>query len=570
MNTSVKSYLHALFCALALVVCALITSPFTTMSVCDDGPYIRMAQTLANTGHIVYNGWPGAMLVAQLYISQPFIKLFGDSYTTVRMSTLLIAVLLAFVFHRTLVRIGASDRNAILATLALVLSPLYLLLSVTFMSDIPGFFAVTLCLYGCVRSLQAATDRSAIAWICFAVFGCALFGTCRQIAWLGNLVMVPSTLWLLRSRRRVLLAGAVATVIGFLFVLACTHWYSRQPYSISTPSLVRPFPAHLVVAEIFRTILEIPFLVLPLIAVFIPRIFRRPRYLTWTCLAALVTYVGIATLRRNSHHKLFALEPTVDVGSIVTAYAAYTVVPGYTPFLNTNALILLTIVCIGGLLGVVAVLLQKPGGRPSPGSAQSLSWKQLGVLLLPFSVVYLLFLAAAAGTYRVLFDRYAMCLLAPAIIVLVRLYQDRVQSNLPFATVLLIIFMAAWAIILTHNTFALDRARVDLADELHANGIQFTAIDGNWDYNIGTELQNSDHINIQYLNAGAFRSPPPTPEGYCASYWSERTPHVHGLYGISFDPRECYGKAPFAPVQYRPWPFRTPMNLYAVRYAPPR
>jgi 4-amino-4-deoxy-L-arabinose transferase-like glycosyltransferase len=86
------------------------------------------------------------MLLWQLYLAAALIKLFGFSYTTVRMSTVLVAVLLAFFLQRCMVRASISERNATLGTLALVLSPLYLLLSATFMSDIHGLFAIVMCL----------------------------------------------------------------------------------------------------------------------------------------------------------------------------------------------------------------------------------------------------------------------------------------------------------------------------------------------------------------------------------------------------------------------------------------
>ena len=62
-----RLHLQALFCAAVVLVCALISRPFTTIGIADDGPYILMAQTLAVTGHIVYNGWAAAMIVLQLY-----------------------------------------------------------------------------------------------------------------------------------------------------------------------------------------------------------------------------------------------------------------------------------------------------------------------------------------------------------------------------------------------------------------------------------------------------------------------------------------------------------------------
>jgi hypothetical protein len=74
------------------------------MGISDEGSYILVAQTLARTGHVVYNGWIGAMLGWQLYLGAALIKLFCFSYTTARTSTLLVAVVTAFVAQRTLVR----------------------------------------------------------------------------------------------------------------------------------------------------------------------------------------------------------------------------------------------------------------------------------------------------------------------------------------------------------------------------------------------------------------------------------------------------------------------------------
>jgi hypothetical protein len=404
------------------------------------------------------------------------------------------------------------------------------------------------------------------------VFTCAVFGTSRQIAWLGDLVMVPSTVWLLRSRRRIVLAGIAATAVGLLFILGCMHWLAKQPYIIPEPLIVRPFPTHEALRQLSYIVLEIPFLVLPVIAVFLPRIFKSRARIRFLLLGALLAYVVIASLSRNRANPILHLEPTAaSAGSWVTVFGVFTTVPGAPIILHVGTLIVLTIVCLGGLLGVIAVVLQARGAKSSSPPADGLSWKQLGILLLPFSAAYLMVLVAAVGTTLTIFDRYAIGLFGPTMIVLVRLYQERVRRSLPLATVLLILVMGAYGIIVTHNTFALDRARVDLASELHSKGVPFTSIDGHWDYNLDTELENSNHINDRRIKipADAFVTPPPVPSGSCKVFWNERTPHIQAVYGISFSPDSCYGRAPFAPVQYRPWPLRIPINLYSVRYAPP-
>jgi hypothetical protein len=227
------------------------------------------------------------MLGWQLYLGAAFIKLFGFSFTAVRMSTLLVAVALAFLLQRTLAFAGISERNATIGTLALVLSPLYLMLSVTFMTDIYGLFAVVLCLYGCLRALRATTSRAAIAWLCFAVLTNAICGTSRQIAWLGVLVMVPSALWLLRAQRRVLLAGAAATLAGVAFIVVCMHWLQKQPYTIPEHLFHAGFSAAEMFQQFLLTCLDVPFLLLAIMALFLPEIRKCVVSPSWSLLQRL-------------------------------------------------------------------------------------------------------------------------------------------------------------------------------------------------------------------------------------------------------------------------------------------
>jgi Dolichyl-phosphate-mannose-protein mannosyltransferase len=388
-----RLHLQALFCAVAVLVCALISRPFTTMGICDDGPYILMAQTLATTGHIVYNGWAAAMIVLQLYLGAAFIKLFGFSFTTVRMSTLLIAAITAFVLQRTMVRANISERNATIGTLALVLSPLYLVLSVTFMSDITGLFAIVLCLYGCLRALQSSTDRSSIAWLCFAVATNALCGTSRQIAWLGVLVMVPSTLWLLRSRSRVFIVGIATTLAGTLFILACMHWLKHQPYIVQVPLFASGFPVKTALEQLCCVFLEIPFLLLPIAALFLPQIRKSSPKLIAVIAPLLLVYLVEAF--RNHSHGIFILEPAV--GDWVTKFGSYgnPVFTGAMPpiFLPVPAQLLLTIVSLGGLTGLMVSLLSSHQMQSVVDSTDTtVSWKQLAILFAPFTLAYILLL----------------------------------------------------------------------------------------------------------------------------------------------------------------------------------
>ena len=569
MHVIRKFRFPALLCSLAVLLCEFVARPYVNMSLCDDGPYILMARMLAVTGHIFYNGFATAMLGWQLYLGAAFIKLFGFSFTSVRMSTLFIAVIMAFFLQRTLVRSGITERNATIGTLALVLSPLYLMLSVTFMSDITGLFAIVLCLYGCLRSLQATTNSSTIAWICFAVATNTLCGTARQIAWLGVLVMVPSTLWLLRARHRVLIPGAAATIAGAIFVFSCMQWLKHQPYSIPEHILPHTFPVAGTLWTLAHLFLEIPFLLLPILGLFLPRICRRPRVVTIVSVLLLgYLFLGIYPSHLRGE---FLLEPTANDWVSTRGAYLFVALHGIPPvFLHKWLQVLLTIASLGGTLGLVVSLDRSSTTPPlASSSPPAISWKQLGWLLAPFTIAYSLLLVPRATTL-ILSDRYLLGLLVVALLCLVRYYQDRVQRQLPFVSILLVGIMAIYGVTVTHNTFEFYRARVALAAELLAAGVPDTSVDGGWEYNFWVELQYANHINDPMIvtPAAAYVPTRPLPTGTCPTYMYDRTPHIHPLYGISFDPNACYGSAPFAPVNYSRWLASGPGTLYVVYYTP--
>ena len=560
----------AFLCAVAVLLCELLSRPYANMGVADDWPYILSAQTLAATSHIVYNGWAAPILGWQLYAGAAFIKLFGFSFTIVRSSTLLVSMTMAFVLQRILIRTGISEYNATLGTLALVLSPLYLMLSVTFMTDIFGLFAIVLCLYGCLRALATATTRATILWLCFAIALNALGGTARQIAWLGTLVMVPSTLWLLRVQRRVLLAGIAANLLGVLFIFACIHWFSRQPFTLPEHLFVASsYPASHTVAAILYFFLDLPFLLVPLVALFLPQIRNSHSRILALLAAVTAGYLLLAFLWRHPHPNL-VLEPTLRDWVGVYGIFEGGNLQGIPPvFLGTLVRILLTIASLGGLLGLLASFLSSRRTQPAI-SSPSLTWKQLATLLLPFSLAYTLLLIPRASS-SVIYDRYALSLLVIALIYLVRYYQQAIHPRLPLASILLIGAIATYGIAVTHNLFSLYRARVDLAAELRANGIPDTSVDNGWEYNIGVELRHANHINEPTIvvPADAYVPQPPLPYGTCPTHSPELTPHILPLYGISFDPNACYGIAPFVPMHYTRWLASSPGTLYVVRYTPP-
>ena len=557
--------IHALFCAFCVPLCALLSQPFVEGGVIDDGPYIHMVRTLATTGHVAYCGWSAPMMLFQLYLAAALVKLFGFSFVTVRSASLLVAMLTAFFFQRLLVLADISERNATIGTLALILSPLYLFLSATFLTDIFGLFAVIVCIYGCLHALRADSDRATIVWLCFAIVANALCGTSRQIAWLGILVMLPSALWILRARRHVLIAGSAATLLGFSFVFACVHWLKQQPYIVPEQLLPKSIQTHGVAKTFIFLLLDAPFLILPLFAIFLPVLWRRNRTSAITLVTVCLAYTVISVL----HGYPFLMQPLA--GDWINPEGIYenTHLQGLPlTFLPHWLRFLFTVASLGGLLGlIVSFFIAKP--KTAHTVPEAISWIRLCTLLLPFFFTYtVLLLPRTLGD--TIFDRYLLSLIAIAPIFLLRYYQEAIRPRIPAAGAVVVLLMAVFGVVNSHNNFSFYRARVVLASELRAAGVADTAVDGGWEQNLDVELEYADHINFPAITvpANAYVPTPPPPPNGCHTFWYDNTPHIHAIYGVSFDPNACAGPAHFTPVHYSRWPYRTPGTLYVVRYTP--
>jgi hypothetical protein len=546
------------------------------MGVSDDWSYIRTVQLLAQTGHIHYNGWATAMIGWQLYLGAACVKLFGFSFTAARLPTLIIALTTAYLMQRTLVRFGISERNAVLGTLTFVLSPLFMMLSATMMTDVPGFFSILACIYACLRALQALRDRDAILWICAAVALNALCGTSRQIAWLGVLVLVPSTLFLLRSRRRVLLYGIPATALGYTFVFSTLHWFNAQPYAVPERFSLRlqsDSSLTIMIGQYDRAILTAALLLLPVIAPFLAELRHWSRR-SFLLAAGIASAVGLLffSIRHADSIKLL-LSPFVgDWLGLRGSYNGVFLNQQLPPVLIGHALhTLLGLTTAISLLCLVVTLFSSPRPELPETPPEPLTQRQLLWLLGPFSLVYALLLLDRAQ--QILFDRYTLAPIFVLLLVTLRFYQRRIRLSLPAASIAMLCLLAGWGIICTHNLFALDRARVVLDNQVLSTGISPNAVDFGWDQNGWVALQQAPGVNdSRIVNPPNTHIPirdPHLPFCYGQSTSFGLFPRLAPQFGVAYDPNACAGLAPFAPVSYISWLSMQPVYLYVVKYPPP-
>jgi hypothetical protein len=577
LRATAKNYLSAIACALTPLLCYFVVRPFAEIGIVDDWSYIKTAQVLAQTGHIAYNGWSNKMLGWQAYFGALLIRLFGFSFTAVRFSTVVEAMAMAFLLQRTFVRAGLNSRNATLATMTFILSPLCLPLEFTFMTDISGVLCIVVCFYMCLRALQAESEHYAAAWIGVAALLNALGGSARQLAWLGVLVMVPCTLWLLRRNRRVLVIGCFACIAGAGIVMATMHWFGLQEYSVPEPIILSGFDLSSMRAAVafgLRSAGQIVLLVLPVLLMFAGTLRSRNRRVTAVLLIVFCCFAapGIALILARTMHVRFAL--FVDDSLSIRAFCERITAPalgnrfaiewGGIRMLLAGAMVL-------GLLSLVTCLFSSTfePAVPEP-KADSISWRNLAIMLGPFSMAYVVLLIPRAmeGPFD---DRYVLPLLSIVLLVLGRCYQERVNAKLPRACVLLIAIFGAFSVAIVHDMFALYRGYASAIGQLRTTGTPAIAILGPWEFEGWTEVEKVGHVNEHLIQVpqGAYVPPPPRSfTSDCdpvAVNFLDWTPAINPVYAVLLNPTDCGGQLALPTVTYTTWIVPHTNSIYTVR-----
>lgn len=540
---------NAALCALLTGACILLVRPFADVPFGDDFSYTKTALDFARTGHFVYNGWAAPMLGWQTLWGALFIKLFGFSFNIVRLSTLPIAMASVYFMHRILVRFGLGTRNAIVGCLTLGLSPLFFMIATTYLTDVSGVFAILLCLYMCQRSVVAEDDRMAIRWLIFAGIINVIAGTVRQTSWLGVLVMVPSTTWLLRRNRGILLAGVATTVGGAAVVLACMQWAARQPFFVPEspyvpPRLIHPLP---LAGDCIKLVLCLLLILMPIAAGCLPFILRlRPAALLRVgfLLCTVPVFVAIhggqgALLQWRAPWLIPCLREQAALGN-----------------LTTSLLVLSVVVPATGLL--FFELVRSGRKNSAANSAVALrQWRTALWLVGPFSLVYLALLIPRASISTIQ-DRYLLGIMPAAIVLLLLLYERWIARALPFLSIVVLGMFALYTMGATHDFYADLRASHIAAQELLADGIPRTAIAEGFAPDLWEQLQVAGHVNnAKMVGATTYYDPnvPPWPfPRECVNFVpQEFEPVIHPKYFIGYGPDPCFALTSYAPAYYRAW-----------------
>ena len=570
MTDRARTIRNGLICILIFAAGFAVSWPVAQMGFDDDWSYIRTAQAFAQTGHVVYNGWSSPILGWQIPWGALFIRLFGFSFMAVKLSTLPLALATVFLFYVIQNRFGISGRNAIIGTLALGLSPIFLPLAASFMTDVPSLFVILLCLYFCQRAIGARSNAATVLWLCIAAASNVAGGTVRQIAWLGALVMIPSTAWFLRKRRGAFLAACFLWVGAIVADLYCMHWFARQPYSVSDPifkGILNPTGYPELVALLFL-LAAFPCLLLLIFPVMIPWLPRLRTARGATLMAgtsAVLLWVMVQLAAGSSLPwipNLLVTEFSVGEGVQFGADRGPFVFPAWACLLF-SAVIAATFFA---LLSTLRRQFRSAGGLRSSLAGSPMFW-----LFAPYFFSYCGLLFLVASQKGGIFDRYLLGLMPIAIIVLIRLHELHIAPQLPPISAIAVAIYALLAVAGTHDWFAWQRARLDGIAELRAEGSPRTHILGGFEYDAWTQLEIAGYMNNDdSLNPPSAYHPddslPPVAKA-CRLNFLKWMPVIRPTYTVAFaQPMPCLVASKYPPIHYDAWlpPFQR--TVYIQRY----
>jgi dolichyl-phosphate-mannose-protein mannosyltransferase len=536
-----------LVCTLLPLACGLATFPILEMGVNDDWSYTYTARVLADTGQFRYNGWAAMPLVPQAYLAALVIRVFGFSFTAVRMVGILFACGCGALLYDLGYRSGLRSNFAVFGSLALTLSPLTLPLSASFQSDIPGWFFCLACLYSALRAAGAVTTRASGLWLAATALAGILAGATRQFYWPLPLLAIPIAVWLRRADRRLLPAGAALWIATGLACVLTMRWFYAQPLVASPRSLLPLPPWPLLWSLSFNAVtrfgLTVLLVLLPLLALYAFGGRRSPHF--GVCLAGLPLF-GLAG--GVTFFELWYWFPWM--GNILTAQGVLgteTVIGDRPPVLSPVVCVLLSLAVLAAagwvILNVISIS-DSWRTRPAPRGPAAFV-----LLFAPFCLAYIatVILASFQG---LLMDRYVLPWLPGLAIPLLWYYQESVQPRIPVSAWVLVGIFAVYGVATTHDYLAMSRARLAAASAVEAAGVPRREIAAGVEYDGWTQIEEQGYV----LNRIRKDFHPASPERHGVPfYFWECTPAVQPRHFVVVSRHPRLRDTAFPPVAYITW-----------------
>ena len=160
-----------LLVSILFLVVELIVNPFGEFPLNDDWAYSKLINNCLIKGEFKYSNWQAIPGLPQFAVGLAIAKVFGFSFTVLRLTTILITLLMIFIFNTCLNENKIKPILKVFILLTFVFNPLIINLSNTFLPDIIQLFFCLLAFKALIRFTKKENAFNFILFIFFTLLG---------------------------------------------------------------------------------------------------------------------------------------------------------------------------------------------------------------------------------------------------------------------------------------------------------------------------------------------------------------------------------------------------------------
>lgn len=491
----ISIYIIEIILVIIWIIIALIINPQGNFPLNDDWAYSLSVETLLNEGFYKPENWPAMTLIAQVYWGALFCLIFGFSFTILRVSTLIIGIIGVLFIYKLFKNIGIHKNIAFVGTLMLIINPLYLSLSFTFMTDVPFAAICVIATYFFIEYLRKQNILFLIIATLFSLI--ALF--IRQLGLLLPLTFAITYLLTHQISRKAIIKVLFPIILSALLLLIFNYWlkntgrmteYYEKVGGLSSFIEQSKMPFVLYFTDgLWRMGIILKYCAIflsPLLIIIAPKVIWnmiKDRKLIPIIISGIITiaffigYPDKVVLVGNVFYNL-GLGPKLLKDT-------YLIGTNVSPELNTHYLTLISV--IGTiLLFILLVLLLNSFIE----LIKNIIKKEIciKVKLLVYSYVLLILYSGFLFISISFFDRYLMISLILILIILIASYGDTLTKERNYIkkifACMFFLLIAYFSIAATHDYISWNRARWKAINYLlNEKNVSPSLIDGGFEFN---------------------------------------------------------------------------------------
>lgn len=213
-----SEWFYPLILVLLWVIAIVIIRPVGEFPINDDWAYSKNVYNLTENGKFVVDTWPAMNLISQTLYGSIFTSVFGFSFTVLRFSIVLLAVLATLVLYRIAGRLSGNNRLlGFLISAYFCFNVLFFPLAFSFMTDV---FFMSFMIFAMHQALVYKETGSYFSYAAFILF-CIVAVLNRQHGLILPVLIVGAIL----DREKLSVKSVLMITVPFLLV-----WLAHDKY----------------------------------------------------------------------------------------------------------------------------------------------------------------------------------------------------------------------------------------------------------------------------------------------------------------------------------------------------